>query len=424
MTGEFARTSISQSDSDIGKLLASLQPSEISEAFTGVFCPDCQSALKTRLLNFIQQRKDSISGTVVVQSSIEAKASTTSSSTSPLQSTSTSGRGSWGHPLRKNSDSATSSPASVIRSSNQIVGDETELARVKQVARKKNLVYYENVGGRKVNVLQGLELHTGVFNTQEQADIVKSVYNLQEMGRNGRLRDRTYSEPKKWMRGKGRVTLQFGCCYNYAVDKDGNPPGIIRDEEVDPLPSVFKDMIKRLVRWQILPPTCVPNSCIVNIYDEGDCIPPHIDHHDFVRPFCTVSFLTEANILFGSNLKIVGPGDFSGPFSLPLPLGSVLILSGNGADIAKHCVPGVPGKRISVTFRKMDDGKLPFKFRPDPDLLNVRPLTRPLLLPNSQSAIRHPIQSLSSNGNGSGNKDGKGSSSFFMTKDDFPPLGS
>lgn len=28
---------------------------------------------------------------------------------------------------------------------------------------------------------------------------------------------RTYSEPHKWMRGKGRVTIQFGCCYNYAA---------------------------------------------------------------------------------------------------------------------------------------------------------------------------------------------------------------
>ncbi|KAI3757434.1 hypothetical protein L6452_04971 [Arctium lappa] len=75
-------------------------------------------------------------------------------------------------------------------------------------------------------------------------------------------------------------------------------------------------MIKRMVRWHVLPPTCVPNSCIVNIYEEGDCIPPHIDHHDFLRPFCTISFLTESNILFGSNLKIVGPGEFSGPLVL------------------------------------------------------------------------------------------------------------
>lgn len=82
-------------------------------------------------------------------------------------------------------------------------------------------------------------------------------------------------------------------------------------------------MIKRMVKWHILPRTCVPDSCIVNIYDEGDCIPPHIDHHDFLRPFCTVSFLTESNILFGSRLEILSPGEFSGPVSIPLPMGYV-----------------------------------------------------------------------------------------------------
>ncbi|KAL6851672.1 hypothetical protein ACP4OV_020236 [Aristida adscensionis] len=32
------------------------------------------------------------------------------------------------------------------------------------------------------------------------------------------------SEPRKWMRGKGRATVQFGCCYSYATDCRGNPP--------------------------------------------------------------------------------------------------------------------------------------------------------------------------------------------------------
>jgi len=31
------------------------------------------------------------------------------------------------------------------------------------------------------------------------------------------IAERTYSEPRKWMPGKGRVTIQFGCCYNYAM---------------------------------------------------------------------------------------------------------------------------------------------------------------------------------------------------------------
>ncbi|GMH22304.1 hypothetical protein Nepgr_024147 [Nepenthes gracilis] len=101
--------------------------------------------------------------------------------------------------------------------------------------------------------------------------------------------------------------------------------GPLRYEEVDPLPSMFKQIIKRMVRWHILPPSCVQTAALL-IYDEGDCIPPHTDHHDFLRPFCAVSFLSKCNILFGLNLKISGPGEFSGPVSIPLPVGSVMIL--------------------------------------------------------------------------------------------------
>ncbi|KAB1207059.1 RNA demethylase ALKBH5 [Morella rubra] len=209
---------------------------------------------------------------------------------------------------------------------------------------------------------------------EEQQKIVECVFKLRRMGKKGLRSERTYSEPRKWMRGKGRVTIQFGCCYNYAVDRNGNRPGILRSEEVDRLPPLFKEIVKRMVSWNILPSTCIPNSCIVNIYEEGDCIPPHVDHHDFVRPFCSLSLLTECNIVFGSTLKVVGPGDFSGPVSIPLPVGSVLVLKDNGADIAKHCVPRVPSKRISIAFRKMDDSKLPYKFLPDPDLLGIKPL--------------------------------------------------
>ncbi|XP_022950629.1 uncharacterized protein LOC111453671 isoform X1 [Cucurbita moschata] len=252
--------------------------------------------------------------------------------------------------------------------------EQREHIRFINVGRKKDFICLERFKGKLVNILEGLELHTGIFSAAEQKRIVDHVYSLQEMGKKGELRERTFSAPKKWMKGKGRVTLQFGCCYNYAPDKNGNPPGIIRSEIVDPIPSLFKVIIRRLVRWHVLPPTCVPNSCIVNIYNEGDCIPPHIDSHDFVRPFCTVSFLSECNIVFGTNLSIVGPGEFSGPIAIPLPVGSVLVLNGNGADVAKHCVPAVPTKRISITFRRMDGSKIPIEYAPEPDLQGIQPL--------------------------------------------------
>lgn len=252
--------------------------------------------------------------------------------------------------------------------------DQREHIRFMNVRRKKDFICLERIKGKITNILDGLELHTGVFSAAEQKRVVDFVYELQEKGRNGELKERTYSAPNKWMRGKGRETIQFGCCYNYAMDKTGNPPGILLHEVVDPIPHLFKVIIRRLVGWHVVPPSCVPDSCIVNIYEEGDCIPPHIDNHDFVRPFCTVSFLSECNILFGSNLKIVGAGDFSGSAAIPLPVGSVLVLNGNGADIAKHCVPAVPTKRISITFRRMDEEKRPFGFVPEPDLQGLQPL--------------------------------------------------
>ena len=39
-------------------------------------------------------------------------------------------------------------------------------------------------------------------------------------------------------------------------------------------------------------------------------------------------------------------------------MGSVLVLQGNGADVAKHCVPAVRGERISITFRKIDQARM------------------------------------------------------------------
>ncbi|XP_042493444.1 RNA demethylase ALKBH9B-like [Macadamia integrifolia] len=322
------------------------------------------------------------------------------------------------HQQMSNSDSFPASVKSrrhsLDESEESLRDDLNEMSRV----RRKGFAYIERINGRPVDIVSGLELHTRVFNELEQEKIVDYVYVLQRLGQEGRLRARTYSEPKKWMRGKGRVTIQFGCCYNYAEDKKGNPSGILQDEEVDPMPALFKSMVKRFIRWNVLPPTCVPNSCIVNIYDEGDCIPPHIDHHDFVRPFCTVSLLTECDILFGSNLKILGAGEFSGPVAIPLPVGSVLVLSGNGSDVAKHCVPGVPAKRISITFRKMDDSKLPFKFKPDPELQGLQP---PSYSPRPKPSVKqvpppnhiHRNKRVSSTANGS----------FHLGEQDSPQFG-
>ena len=39
-------------------------------------------------------------------------------------------------------------------------------------------------------------------------------------------------------------------------------------------------------RTGVLPAAVRPDTVIVNVYNEGDCIPPHVDHPVYPRPFC------------------------------------------------------------------------------------------------------------------------------------------
>ena len=137
-----------------------------------------------------------------------------------------------------------------------------------------------------------------------------------------------------------------------------------------------------------------PNTAIINLYRVGDFIPPHIDHTDYPRPFSTLSLLSEAPMLFGVSMRSKGNGVFTAPYSVVsvsfhghactcrpfesastslshcvllcfavfcclflfllcfavsffflfflqvLPRCSLLVLEGNGANVAKHCKCG------------------------------------------------------------------------------------
>ncbi|KAH0468857.1 hypothetical protein IEQ34_002089 [Dendrobium chrysotoxum] len=252
--------------------------------------------------------------------------------------------------------------------------EQRERIRFSSVGRKKDFVCLERIDGKIVNILEGIELHTGVFSAAEQKKIVNFVYELEMKGRNDELGEHTYSEEsysRNYMRGKGSSTIQFGCCYNN--EQNESPPGILRNSTANPIPNIFKLMIKRLIGWHVMPVSCVPDSCSVNIYEPGYSVQPNMESDDFVRPFCTVSFVSECNIVFGFNLKVADAGEVKGSTPIPLPVGSVIVLNGKGANIAKHWVPAAPSKRISITFRKMVENKRPLGFRLEPDLQNIQP---------------------------------------------------
>lgn len=71
--------------------------------------------------------------------------------------------------------------------------EQREQRRFKNVVRTKDYICLERVHGRLVNILAGLELHTGVFSSAEQRRIVECVYDLQERGRRGELGGESHS---------------------------------------------------------------------------------------------------------------------------------------------------------------------------------------------------------------------------------------
>lgn len=66
--------------------------------------------------------------------------------------------------------------------------EQRERIRFMNVKRKKDFICLERVSGKFVNILDGLELHAGVFSAVEQKKIVDFVYELQEKGKNGKLK--------------------------------------------------------------------------------------------------------------------------------------------------------------------------------------------------------------------------------------------
>ena len=130
-------------------------------------------------------------------------------------------------------------------------------------------------------------------------------------------------------RGKGRQVLQFGAYYDYASHR------IEPEIEVEKMSKVLEKLVDRLISQRALPQSVRPDTAIINVYRPGDNIPPHIDHMDYPRPFSTLSLLSDAEMLLGARIEPRGKGSFSAPCTVNLPRRSLLVLDGNGANIAK-----------------------------------------------------------------------------------------
>ncbi|TYG79835.1 hypothetical protein ES288_D02G169000v1 [Gossypium darwinii] len=218
----------------------------------------------------------------------------------------------------------------------------------------KNFVGNEMFDGKMVNVVDGLKLYEELLDEKEVSDLVSLVNDLRAAGKRGQFQGQTYVASKKPMKGHGREMIQLGLPIADAPLDDEIAAGTSKDRRIEAIPALLQDAIDRLVDSQVM--TAKPDSCIIDVYNEGDHSMPRMWPPWFGKPIC-VMFLTECDITFGRMISVDHPGDFRGSLKLSLAPGSLLVMHGKSADFAKHALPSVRKQRILVTFTKYQPKK-------------------------------------------------------------------
>ncbi|WCJ33674.1 oxidoreductase 2OG-Fe(II) oxygenase family protein [Euphorbia peplus] len=213
----------------------------------------------------------------------------------------------------------------------------------------KTFVASEIVDGKTVNVVDGLKLYENVLDDVEVSKIVSLVNDLRTAGRRGQFQGHTYVLSKRPMKGHGREMIQLGVPIVDAPLEDENPAATSKDRRSESIPTLLEDVIERFVGMQIMP--VMPDSCIIDIYNEGDHSQPHMWPAWFGKPI-SVLFLTECDLTFGRVITADHPGDYKGSLKLPILPGSLLQMQGRSTDFSKHAIPAIRKQRILVTFTK------------------------------------------------------------------------
>ncbi|XP_022735398.1 uncharacterized protein LOC111288681 isoform X2 [Durio zibethinus] len=219
----------------------------------------------------------------------------------------------------------------------------------------KTFVGNEMFDGKMVNVVDGLKLFEELFDEKEVSNLVSLVNDLRAAGKRGQFQaGQTYVASKKPIKGHGREMIQLGLPIADAPLDDETVAGTLKDRRIEAIPALLQDAIERLVNLQVL--TAKPDSCIIDVYNEGDHSLPRMCPPWFGKPVC-IMFLTDCDITFGRVIGVDHPGDFRGSLKLSLAPGSLLVMQGKSADFAKHALPSVRKQRILVTFTKYQPKK-------------------------------------------------------------------
>ncbi|KAG7570896.1 hypothetical protein ISN45_Aa04g034280 [Arabidopsis thaliana x Arabidopsis arenosa] len=228
--------------------------------------------------------------------------------------------------------------------------DECESRGASLLKHSKRFSAKEHVRGHTANVVKGLKLYEDVFTGTQLSKLLDSINQLREAGRNHQLSGETFVLFNKNTKGTKRELLQLG------VPIFGNTTD---EHSVEPIPTLVQSVIDHLLQWRVIPEYKRPNGCVINFFDEDEHSqpfqkPPHVD-----QPISTL-VLSESTMVFGHRLGVDNDGNFRGSLTLPLKEGSLLVMRGNSADMARHVMCPSPNKRVAITFFKLkpDSGKV------------------------------------------------------------------
>jgi len=198
--------------------------------------------------------------------------------------------------------------------------------------------------GMTSNILHGLVMFADFLSAQEENQLLNFVNDQVAKGARRELAGNTYNKVKHMT-----AQLHYGVFYNMAQ----NAPG---GKQVEPMPEELNRIVMKLINEGILHQNQRPNTAVVSVMEEGDGMLPHVDSKEFARPICTVSLLSDADMLFGDKsgqIEAHGIGNMDG-FALSIPRRSAIRLDDLVANDVEHAMSPVKSKRIVITFRQQN----------------------------------------------------------------------
>ncbi|KFK30895.1 hypothetical protein AALP_AA6G039900 [Arabis alpina] len=221
-------------------------------------------------------------------------------------------------------------------------------ARSCEIKPLKGFQAKEQVRGHTVNVVKGLKMYEELFKEDELAKLIDFVADLREAGQNGKLSGESYIMFNKQVKGNKRELIQLGVpIFGHAKDENSNDSN--NSVNIEPIPPLLESVIDHFVTWRLVPEYKRPNGCVINFFEEGEYSQPFLKPPHLEQPISTL-VLSESTMAYGRILSSDNEGNFKGPLTLSLKQGSLLVMRGNSADMARHVMCPSQTKRVSITF--------------------------------------------------------------------------